>query len=128
MQIYGFIPKYLLRWRFDFADKPTRYGIWNNPQGKAWAVNKDGLIMASIEGKDIMTREVKTLVACDGHEFVNFKWHAIVKGMGGRLPARPIGMILQTREMDVLMLMNGDHATKQRTEYDKNFNYAGFGK
>jgi len=124
----GFQPKYLLRWRFDFVDKPTRLGMWNSPTGTAWNVNKEGIVAASIEGKNILTREVITLVQCEGHEFVNFKWHAIIKGHTGRFPARPIGMILQTRELDILMLMNGDHRTEQRTEDDKKYNYAGFGK
>ena len=54
-------PKYLLRWRFDFIDGTYKFGGWNNP-GKtnamhAWRVNKTGLIRATIEGKDILTRK-----------------------------------------------------------------------
>lgn len=131
-------PKYLLRWRFDFANKPTRFGMWNSSGPSqhgahmAWSTNKEGLVLAQIEGKDILSREVRTLVACDGHEFVNMKWYAVIKhglqNFAGAYPGRLIGMILQTREMDVLYLMDGRHATKSRTEGDKKFNYAGFGR
>ncbi len=130
-----FIPakqKYLLRWRFDFLNKPSVKGIWLSSHAPAWRVNKDGLIRAAVEGKDIRTRDVRTLAACDGHEFVNFKWHAIIShpvvGGSGDYPGVPIGLILQTRSQDVLTLIDGRHAIKDRTQLDKEFHYAGFGK
>ena len=128
--------KYLLRWRFDFLGKPSKFGMWNAPGPtkhgaalKAWATNKENLVAASIEGKDIYSREVKTLAACEGHNFVNMKWYAaIFYKTPGNYPGKPIGMILQTRDLDVLYLIDGQYATKDRTAQDKEFNYAGFGK
>lgn len=128
------LPKYLLRWRFDFAGKPSKIGMWNSDHSKAWAINKDGLVRAAIEGKDIQTREILTLAACDGHDFCNFKWHGFIKhgsiGHGKTAQFRPtlVGLILQTSDLDVMIMMNGEAMTKQRTEYDKQFNYAGYGK
>lgn len=130
-------PKFLLRWRFDFSDGKTKYGMWNSVGPKqhgaqmAWSTNKENLISAQIEGKDIHTREVKTLVACDGHDFVNMKWFSAFRSgvfATGRFQSNIIGMIMQTRELDVCFLIDGNHGTKKRTEYDKNFHYAGFGK
>ena len=126
------VPKYRLRWRFDFANnKPSVRGMWNSAHSPAWSVNKEHLIRASIEGKEIATGRTITLAACDGHDFVNFKWHAFIKHMRnqtGNFPAIPIGLILQTRTLDVLYLADGSFGTKQRTEADKRYNYAGFGK
>lgn len=130
-------PKWLMRWRFDFANKPSKFGMWNSPGPRqhgahaAWSTNKEGLVRASIEGKDIYTREVRTLVACDGHNFVNMKWHAEIRhsvGAYGHFPGKPIGMILQTRDEDVLYLMDGQWGRRPRTAQDQDFNYAGFGK
>ena len=97
----------------------------------AWSTNKECLVCAQIEGKDIHTREVITLAACEGHEFVNMKWYAAFKSgffATGKFPGSIIGMIMQTRELDVLYLIDGNHATKIRTGEDKKFHYAGFGK
>ena len=130
-------PKYHLRWRFDFSNKPSRFGLWDSSGPSqhtaynAWSTNKDGLIRAAIEGKGIVTRNIRVLVACDGHNFCNLKWFAMIStGMGqyGSFAGRPVGMILQTRDLDVLYLKDGQSFTKDRTQGDKDFNYAGFGK
>ena len=48
---------YQLRWRFDFANKPTKVGFFNTPgnqktgEGLAAFVNKEGLVRACVEGK-----------------------------------------------------------------------------
>lgn len=129
--------KYLLRWRFDFANSPTRMGMWNSTGPSqhgaqmAWSTNKENMVLAQIEGKDIYTNETKTLVACEGHNFVNMKWYAAISCGSfnrGQYPGQIIGLILQTREQDVLYLVDGRYGVKNRTEQDKNFNYAGFGK
>ena len=127
-------PIYRLRWRFDYHNKPSVKGLWTSSACAAWSVNKDKLSRASIEAKDIRTAELKTLAACDGHDFVNFKWYGFVKSplLGpeayGQFRSTPIGLILQTRELDVLYLVDGSFGTKQRTIEDKAYNYAGFGK
>src|SRR3990172_4226027 len=76
MQLIDLKETYLLRWRFDFSDKPTRYGVWNSSIEPAWSVNKNNLVRASIEGKDMQTRETRIIAECDGWDFVNFEWVA----------------------------------------------------
>ena len=49
--------KYDLRWRFDFSDGKVKYGKWSSPGStdelKAYCNNREGLIRASIEGKNV---------------------------------------------------------------------------
>lgn len=134
---------YRLRWRFDFAGKNPKYGIWNDSGGKqdeafgssAWCTNKNGLVRASIEGECQHTWAVKTLVQCDGHDFVNFWWrkatpapfmlqHAQSLEIQGQL----IGCTLETRETLFKVKVDGTIEMAPKTEADKRINLAGFGK
>jgi len=132
--------KYLLRWRFDFANnKPTKYGQWSRPatiqSDMAAMVNKEGLIRASIEGKDRTTKDVLTILECDGHDFVNFEWvnarHYFVSNLGASMIApfhRLLGLALVTREFKTLVLLDGTVHPRPRTEAEKKLHLEGFGK
>lgn len=129
-----------LRWRFDFAGRQTRYGMWSrdadDPKEKAAFVDKTGLVRAAIEAKDIQDQDgrcagtVRTLAECDGHEFVNFKWFTLGASLMARGPVRhnTVGLILVTREIETMVAINGEMAVRPRTAEDKQFHYAGFGR
>lgn len=129
--------KYKLRWRFDFATKPTRRGLWlqagTQDSDKACFVNKDGLIRASIEAENVQTYELKTLAECVGPDFCNFEWDAVVSVPGFVRSAitqkgHIIGLRIVSRDFNTIVYVNGDVHVKPRTEEDKQFHLAGYGK
>lgn len=125
---------YLLRWRFDFADRPSRMGMWSQSgtrdEDKASFVNTTGLVRASIEGKDVVTRAVKVLAECDGHDYVVFKWNAAFISHGNFTTGQHVltGLKLVTRDFELDVFPSGDVKISARLEDEKNFNYAAFGK
>lgn len=73
---------YRLRWRFDYSNRPPRYGVWNGASDlksdMAAYQPKDGLVTATVEAKK--DGVVKPIVVCPGHEFVMFQWNAVAYG------------------------------------------------
>lgn len=128
---------WLLRWRLDFANRPTKVGHWGRPEvqqsGMAAFQMKEGLVRACIEGKHIRTKEVKIFSECDGWDYNVFKWIAcaFVQGMvrGEVTPyTRAVGLKLVTRNKEIEVYDTGDVLVLPRTEEDKKFHYATFGK
>jgi hypothetical protein len=126
---------YDMRWRYDFKDGRIRYGKWsrpsNTPELQAWRNNDEGLVRASIEGKDMFTGEIKPLAECDGHDFVNFQWIATASGnvmKSNSLVHRLMGMKLLTRDYEHCVFPDGSGAVIPRSEADKKINFATFGK
>ena len=132
--------KFLLRWRFDFANnKPSKTGQWSRPATRkedlAAMVNKDALVRACIEAKNVKTREIITIVECEGHDFINFEWinarHYFTADLGATMIApfhRLIGLKLVTREMKANVFLDGTVFPERRTEAEKGIHYEGFGK
>lgn len=129
--------QYDLRWRFDFAGRPSRYGKWSNPgksdELKACYQNKEGLVRAAIEGQHVVTQQVKTLAECDGHDFVNFQWMAVAMmpvGLIGK--AQPVhalvGMKIITRDVELCVTADGALLRRVRPEAEKRLNFATFGR
>lgn len=125
---------YRLRWRFDFAGKPSKFGVWNlateNPANKACFVDKTGLVRASIEGEDIETFKTVTLFECDGHEYVSCQGEAFVKvsnvlGLSGSQQPRVhlSGVSFLTREEKVTAHCNGQVTRRPLTDKEKSFNF-----
>jgi hypothetical protein len=132
-------PRFELRWRFEFANKPTRAGMWSQPakmqSDMAAFVNKDGLISASIEAKNFYTQEQFIIAECSGQDFVNFKWvaerHQVVAGPGLYSFANwhnLVGLSLVTRDVELTVYFDGNNLILNRTEEDKNFHYECFGR
>ncbi len=125
---------YLLRWRFDFADRPSKMGMWSQSgtrdEDKASFVNTTGLVRASIEGKDIATREVKVLAECDGHDYVVFKWNAAFISTGSFATGQHVltGLKLVTRDFELDVFPSGDVKILARAEDEKTIHYAAFGR
>lgn len=121
---------YLLRWRFDYVDRPSRWGQWARAAtletDMAYYQNREGLVRACIEAKDQVTREVKTIVECDGHDYVNFSWMAEYRGGTGE--THHLGLMMTTREKHVKAFAIGKVVVEDRTDEDKKYNYATFGR
>jgi hypothetical protein len=129
--------QYLLRWRFDYPSG-TKTGLWSRPgehnSAKAWANHHAGLLRASIEAKDVRTKEIKPLAECDGHDFRSFQWVAVAKTpaiafKGSVTPATSIaGMRLLTSGKDILVLNNGSVRETPLSEGKKKLHFENYGK
>jgi len=126
--------KYLLRWRFDFADGKVKTGSWNGSSITAWDINKDGLIRASIEAKDYVTKKIKKMVECKGEDFVNFGWigfasaSAALSGVTVTPNTVIGGLNMLTRDNNIRVFINGVANFKKRTDLEKKQHLAGFGR
>lgn len=130
-------PKYLLRWCFEYANKPKKYGLWSNPgehqTEQAWCQNKEGLLEAVIEGKNFITREIIPLASINGQDFVNFQWIASATQRGLKVSGRPlpksiVGLMIVGREDKIKIYNNGLCQTeKHNLDYGR-INLAGFGR
>jgi hypothetical protein len=102
---------FALRWRFDYNNRPTKCGMWGrtttNPVDCAWSQPRDGLVRASIEGKNIETREILTFAECDGHAYRAFQWAATAAMplLGGTavLKSQLVGLKLLTTDSCLLV-------------------------
>lgn len=122
--------RYRLRWRFDFLNRPSKFGQWDRDadrlEEKACYQNREGLIRASIEGKNWRTYEVKILAECDGWDFINFAWRAEFRGNAKTSYTRHTGLELWTRDIKKLVLFNGNVVEESRV--GDNYHYATFGR
>lgn len=114
-------------------DRPSRTGQWSRAAtletDMAYYQNKEGIVRASIEGKDVITREITTLAECDGWDWVNFQWMAIFAARSdGVGQHHHVGLKLVTREFWIEVYAKGGVRKLPRTEEDKNFHYATFGR
>jgi hypothetical protein len=130
-----------LRWRFDFSDKPPKWGFWSQPGnakigGQAWAVNKSGLVRAAIECESTSTHKLWVGVECDGWDFVNFEWVGgtttpnlfAIRG-SVELAPQIVGMRLHSRDMVYTVMMDGSPVmVRPRTAAEKKQNLAGFSR
>jgi hypothetical protein len=124
---------FLLRWRFDYPGKAPVIGMWNSSAIEAWNKNKEGLVRASVEVKDTVTKKTFTRVECDGHDFRNFQWLTLARvnpNFRGSVTPRPehIGLQLLTTDRKFTVLINGKVQTEFLTEDEKSLNFATFGR
>ena len=125
---------WLLRWRFDFSDhKPSRMGLWSHPgpiANQAWHQNKENLARAHIEGKNLQTKEIKTLVHCDGQRFRNFQWVAAAKNVlvSGGADTELVGLCLWMDEKKVTVYHDGRCQVEDLSEPEKNMHLATYGR
>jgi len=128
--------KYLMRWRFDYLDKPSKVGMWSqsskNPVDQAWNKNVNPS-RVKVEVKDIETRETKVVVDCPGADFLNFQWMAIARTPGffkGSITPihQLVGLQMWTREKKIAVLDTGKIMMTDMTPEDLNTNFATFGK
>ena len=130
----GYQKKFSLRWRFDFAASPSVFSCWDYsaPNFEAWRYGqKNGLLRACIEGKDLLTKET-ILLAESGHEdFCLFQWNAaaaMILGQQGKLNAHNIGLTMVMRREKVTILIDGSAQITARSEAEQNAHYETFGR
>jgi len=129
--------KYRLRWRFDYPDKRSVYGMWSsttkNPVDQAWNKNK-GAIRVKIEGKNMHTRKVDILVDCPVDKFRNFSWMAIARGISGFnigtvTPIHQlVGLEMWTTEKRIKVFDTGQIVVTPLSEGNKKINLATYGQ
>jgi len=129
--MFSNLDKIRLRWRFDFQNRPAKYGQWSMPASRledmAAMNNGSGLVLASIEAQDVITQDVFTVASCAGWDFINFEWKCAAYGMDGGYQ-EIIGLTLVTRERQCHVYTSGETKLELRSDFDKQFNYATFGK
>lgn len=131
------IKKYVLRFGFEYHDgRKSWRSQWDrtgpNQCDSAWAQTKTNLRCACIEAKDVQTRQVTTIVQCDGHEFVNFEWLAVIGvPLGAKqvtAEGKNVGAVLVTRNDRITVLSDGTAQIQKRSEADKQLHLTGFGR
>lgn len=133
------VPEYLLRWRYEWKDRPTKYGMWSHSGAaddvhtRAWDKNHDGLLWAMVEAKGYVNRaDQKIVVAVPGCDFLVFQWLALgllpmfnLKGPT-RAATRIGGLKILTRYEEISVLDCGKIERGPHTSHDINF--ATYGK
>lgn len=123
-----------LRWRFDWVDGRSKWGAWDtkgkDPALQAWSQNKSGLLYAAIEIKGNANLEIRRKVEVAGQDFCNFQWVAqsYDAGQHGELPGKNVGLCLVSRNFLTTVFKNGVIEQFPRSEEDKAFHYAGYGR
>jgi len=129
--------KYKLRWRFDYPNKASRYGMWSattkNPVDQAWNKNS-GASRMKIEGKNTETKQVEVLVDCPADKFRNFSWMAIARpgsgfNVGTITPIHQlVGLEMWTTEKRIKVLDTGEILVTPLKEEEKTMSLATYGK
>lgn len=124
---------YRLRWRFDFAGRPSRAGVWNlassDDATAAWRVPKDGLVCAVVEGEDMRTQETTVLFSCDGPDYVTCLGEMTARiprgGFIGGNDGSPLyqlaGITFLTRAERVTVWRDGSVTRRTLTDKEKEF-------
>ena len=122
---FGLDTAYRLRWRFDYADRPSKLGMWqyasDKPEEMACFQKTDGLTRACIESENLRTWETEVVCECAGWDFVEFRWVTAVNvqplAMQAPIttPGTLVGLELITREKRATALVDGRLLVRDRT-------------
>lgn len=121
-------PIHRLRWRFDFAGRPSRCGIWNGagrPEDGAWAVDKAGLVRAAIEMESVVTQETTVALELDGADYASAQWEAYARVSNvlapGRVapPSQIAGLSFLTRTEKITVFVDGRLTRRDLTAEEK---------
>lgn len=124
--------RFRLRWRFDFIDKKSKCGVWDLASNlfvdSAVAVNKSGLLWASIEAESIDPHNYKleTLVQVPGQDFASFQGEVFSRvgafGVGeAQVRAHVCGISLLTNDECITANVDGSVARRALTAKEKEF-------
>jgi hypothetical protein len=115
-----------LRWRFEYADKPAKYGGWDylgdDPGLSAWRQPREGMVMAILEAKT-SDGVILQLVECPGQDFCNFQWEMEARLNAGSLAHRHVGLTLVSRSYRYTVFVNGNTNAEPRKESDRDNQY-----
>jgi hypothetical protein len=134
--VMGKKPLWRLRWRFVFADKADKVGVWNgatNVQSDMAAfINKTNLSFALIEGEIQHTGRRKLFVEIPGQIYAHCQWIAAISAPwalnsinADGIKKRPgiIGLSMTTNEMKYSVFVDGSISQRRLSEHDKKFNF-----
>lgn len=104
-----------VRWRLEYSNKPAKFGMWNNPGVDTYSYasfqDRDGLVYACIEVKDIVTRQLKVLARCSAADYEQHRWIAAapmpLKSSGLKVEGGVQGMTLVTRDQKLHVYKDG---------------------
>lgn len=121
-----------LRWRFDYLNKPSKIGAWDDSaqeeSAKAYRQSREGLLFASIEAKDF-NGVIHKVFECSGADFCNFQWEVAAqlnaRGQPGR--HRIVGLTLVSRDSRATVFHQGTTSVEKR-EIDDLDNHYSYGK
>lgn len=126
--VFGITPFMRLRWRFDFADRPSKYGQWNyasqdDVKAMAAFVNKTGLIRASIESEKVASWSIRTMFECDGHEYASMEWVSaasipLFDKKSYIRPGQMIGLSILTATRKTTVYIDGQIKTRPLDSYE----------
>lgn len=127
--IPGLQQRFRLRWRFEYSDKPTKYGMWNSsgdvPEEQAWYQSKEHLTSAVIEGKDIASGRIVRVIEVTGSDFCCFEWCAVSSmgglsrpGMGQTLNSTIVGLKIVARDKNIFVYVDGQVKVENRNDQD----------
>lgn len=124
---------YLLRWRFEFKDKPAVFGMWNSNAITAWDKNGEGLSKVLIECKSTVTKETRVVAECEGHEYRNLQWVAtavVPSSFSGTITplSKCTGLKILTTDEEVAILTTGVCSRRKLTESEKGIHFATYGR
>lgn len=133
--------RYKLRWRFDYSDgKRSRWGMWDSSGPKEDVATKaayqprENMSFASVEGKNVETGEIVTLLQVPGQDFMVFQWDAAAFinpfGVGRPVtpPTRLTGLRLVSRNAEYVVRSTGVTETYPLSEAAKTINFATYGR
>lgn len=101
------------------------------PSDMAAMQPRDNIARASVEGKNVVTREVITLAECDGWDWCLFQWMEEMRYQMGDTAAAAktiVGMQLVTRSIWVEVKDTGEVTRVPRTKEDMSYHYESFGR
>jgi hypothetical protein len=130
----GVYAVYRLRWVFDYADGKKRVGIWNGASNRfddtCAAVNKTGIIRASIQAEHVTNYGILTAFECDGHDYASAKWVGaasvgcpIGKWKHDSYVVAPdiVGLAFLTRYERVVIYVDGSTSRRPHTDDEAKF-------
>lgn len=125
--------RYELRCVLHYANRPSWRSQWGmtgpNQCDFAWSQPREGLVAACIEAKDVNTKQIVSLVECDGPDFCDFRWVAVTKvPLGTPRPMETrgvnVGLTLVMRRHSTTVLMDGRINVQDRDpSEDRMFHY-----
>ncbi len=132
--IHGLEFNFLLRWELCYANKKTKSGQWfgdsDNLEDKASYQSREGLLFARISGKDVYSRNFRTMAEVRAEDFCFFQWE-VLAAFGAKdfrgLSQSLVGLRLVCRDVDVLVLCDGSVKIFERSEEEKNYHYKVYG-
>lgn len=121
-------PVRCLRWRFDYSNKLSKVGAWDDSapeeSAKAYKQSRDGLLFAAIEAKDF-NGIIHRVFECSAADFCNFQWEIAaqlnINGQPGR--HRLIGLTLVSRTKRATLFHRGITSVEQRDSDDLDTHY-----